>query len=82
MGGRSYTVGVCSPTIATDKLAIDGPGDGFGYHAGLGWPDILFDDTPDGRAAAEKACAMLNRAYRAGSLDRARDMRDALGLTS
>lgn len=79
MGGRTYTVG-CSSMRA--KVAIDGPGDGFGYDAGTGWPEVLFDDSKEGRARAEIVCRMLNRAYRAGSVDRAREMRDALGLKS
>ena len=77
---KRYEPGLCSHDIS-NKLAIHGPGDGFGYHAGYLNSDILFDNTDEGRALAERVCGLLERAYRAGSQDRLRSIQAALGVS-
>lgn len=65
---------------AKDKVAIHGPGEYFGAHAGYCSPDILFDDTDEGRAMAARVCGLLERAYAAGSAARLRSIQSALGI--
>ena len=59
-----------------DKFYVNGPGNGFGYHAGTLWPHLQYDTEQQARIAAEVA----NIAYEQGYAAAQRDIKNALGI--
>jgi len=68
-----------SSSVGSDgKHCVNGPGDGFGYHAGTLWPDRRFSSQADSHAAA----SLCNEAYLEGMKKTQEVMRDVLGVKS
>ena len=53
---------------------VDGPGNGLGYHAWLGYPQNTFATFEE----AEKAARLMNMAFRAGLQERSRQIRELI----
>lgn len=74
MNKKPYTVIFTGSESPETRYGIDGPGQGFGYHAWYLFPENTFSTKED----AEKAARMMNTAFVEGQREKARTIRELL----